>query len=286
MIEDALHVHRPVGATPGRAPCTQVSHDPTLRQLVTLRDGRTMTAVQLQMEYFEQARKFVEDRFGSDVDDVRPATCWSAGSRCSPGWSATRCRCRRRARLGRQAASCSRATASATAWTGTPPRLQLVDLQYADVRPEKGLYHRLVGPRPVRAHRSPTPRSGPPWTDPPEDTRAYFRGRCLDKYADDVAAASLGLGDLRRARPRSLQRVPDPGTAARHPGTTSKRCSTMPHRGGLVRAPCDGVWTAPLTRRWIPQSARRGDRRSFGGAWLALNGSGSSEHAVTGIEPE
>ena len=25
------------------------------------------------------------------------------------------------------------------------PRLQLVDLQYSDVRPEKGLYHRLVG---------------------------------------------------------------------------------------------------------------------------------------------
>src|SRR5947208_2848445 len=48
----------------------QVSHDPALRHLVTLRNGRKLTAVQLQMEYCEQARKFVEDRYGSDVDDV------------------------------------------------------------------------------------------------------------------------------------------------------------------------------------------------------------------------
>ena len=26
--------------------------------------------------------------------------------------------------------------------------------------------------------------------DPPEDTRAYFRGRCIDKYPDAIAAAS------------------------------------------------------------------------------------------------
>ncbi len=46
-----------------------ISHDPTLRQQVILRDGRKMTAVQLQMEYLDQARKFVEDRWGSDADE-------------------------------------------------------------------------------------------------------------------------------------------------------------------------------------------------------------------------
>ena len=45
-----------------------VSHDPTLRQLITLRDGRRLTAVQLQLEYLDLARKFVEDRYGSDAD--------------------------------------------------------------------------------------------------------------------------------------------------------------------------------------------------------------------------
>src|SRR3954468_17627408 len=69
MIEDGflsvdLVVDRPV------ATLHAVSHDPTLKQLVTLRNGRTLTAVQLQMEYAEQARKYVEDRHGSDVDEV------------------------------------------------------------------------------------------------------------------------------------------------------------------------------------------------------------------------
>src|SRR5690349_328668 len=45
-----------------------VSHDPTLRRTVTLQDGRSLTGVQLQLEYLDLARKFVEDRYGSDAD--------------------------------------------------------------------------------------------------------------------------------------------------------------------------------------------------------------------------
>ena len=57
-----LAVARPV------AELHTVSHDPSLKHLVTLASGRTVTAVQLQMEYCEQARKFVEDRYGADAD--------------------------------------------------------------------------------------------------------------------------------------------------------------------------------------------------------------------------
>src|SRR6476620_11395995 len=68
MIEDGfiavdLAVDQPVRTL------HQVSHDPTLKRLVTLRSGRTLTAVQLQMEYFELSRKYVEERFGADADD-------------------------------------------------------------------------------------------------------------------------------------------------------------------------------------------------------------------------
>src|ERR1700744_1999455 len=45
-----------------------VSHDPSLKHLVTLRDGRKMTAVQLQAEYLELARKYTEDKFGANAD--------------------------------------------------------------------------------------------------------------------------------------------------------------------------------------------------------------------------
>ena len=65
--------------------------------------------------------------------------------------------------------------------------------------------------------------------DPPEDTRAYFRGRCLAQYADRGRRRVLGLGDLRPAGRESLQRVPtiDPlrGTRA-HVGDLLDRCDT------------------------------------------------------------
>ena len=43
---------------------------------------------------------------------------------------------------------------------------------------------------------------------PPEDTRAYFRGRCLDKYADSVAAASWDSVIFDLPERESLQRIP------------------------------------------------------------------------------
>ena len=69
------------------------------------------------------------------------------------------------------------------------PRLELVDLQYADIRPDRGLalkleaagrLERLTTPDEVRRARERAP----------EDTRAYFRGECLRRYGDAVAAAS------------------------------------------------------------------------------------------------
>ncbi len=44
--------------------------------------------------------------------------------------------------------------------------------------------------------------------DPPDDTRAYFRGRCLEKYADAVAAASWDSVIFDLPGRESLQRVP------------------------------------------------------------------------------
>jgi len=64
---------------------------------------------------------------------------------------------------------------------------------------------------------------------PPEDTRAYFRGRCLDKYADSVAAASWDSVIFDLPERESLQRIPtlDPlrGTK-QHVQTLIDRCRT------------------------------------------------------------
>ena len=66
-------------------------------------------------------------------------------------------------------------------------------------------------------------------TNPPEDTRAYFRGRCLDQYADSIAAASWDSVIFDLPGRDSLQRVPtlEPlrGTKA-HVGPLLDRCAT------------------------------------------------------------
>ena len=81
MIEDRfltadLSVSRPV------ASLKQVSHDPTLTHLLEVGDGRTMTAVQLQWEYFHLAAALHRRAAGRRRSTRRPGTCLSAGSRC------------------------------------------------------------------------------------------------------------------------------------------------------------------------------------------------------------
>ena len=83
MIEDGfitrdLSVDGPVRAL--RA----ISHDPTLRQTLRLKDGRTLTGVQLQMEYLDLAKKYVEDRYGADADAPDPRRAGALGVGAGP----------------------------------------------------------------------------------------------------------------------------------------------------------------------------------------------------------
>ncbi len=68
-------------------------------------------------------------------------------------------------------------------------KLALLDLQYHDVDPEKGLYDRLAAAG--RMQRLFTDDDISSAIDrPPERTRAYFRGRCVAKYRDSLVAAN------------------------------------------------------------------------------------------------
>jgi Pup amidohydrolase len=85
-------------------------------------------------------------------------------------------------------------------------KLQLVDLQYHDVRMDRGLYYRLAAAgRVERLVAEQEILHGV--ANPPEDTRAYFRGRCLARYAPQIAAAGWDaiIFDIGR---ETLQRVP------------------------------------------------------------------------------
>jgi Pup amidohydrolase len=210
-----------------------VSHDPTLKYLVTLRDGRKMTALQLQTEYLELARKFTEDRYGSDVDPMTADVL--------ARWESVL------TRLAEDPMQLSREldwvaklellngyrSRDGLAWDA--PKLQLIDLQYSDVRQQRGLYNQIV--MRGRMERL-TDEQAIEWAidNPPEDTRAYFRGRCLRQYADSVAAASWDSVIFDVPGRESLQRVPtlEPlrGTKA-HVGALLDRCRTA---GELVAA--------------------------------------------------
>jgi proteasome accessory factor PafA2 len=225
MIEDKflatdLAIEAPV------AELRAISHDPACRHLVTLRNGRRMTAVQLQMEYLEVARKYTEDRFGADVDE--------ATADVLDRWESVL------TRLAEDPMTCARELDWVTklellegyrardglSWGH--PRLQLVDLQYSDVRPERGLYNKLAASgRMARLVSEERVRRAV--TSPPEDTRAYFRGRCLRQYPESVAAASWDSVIFDIPGRDSLQRVPtlEPlrGTKA-HVGALLDRCQT------------------------------------------------------------
>ncbi len=202
-----------------------VSHDPSLRHAITLADGRTITALELQGEYLDRARKFVDDRQGDDADEqtvdilarweslltrlggdvfqTARELDWVAKLRLLEGY---------RDRDGLD-------------WDSS--RLQLVDLQYSDVRPEKGLYNRLVSRGAMQTLLAPGAAESAV-SAPPEDTRAYFRGECLRRYGASVAAASWDsvIFDVGR---ESLVRVPmlEPLRGSRaHVGELLDRCST------------------------------------------------------------
>ncbi len=201
-----------------------ISHDPTLAHLIQLSDGRRLSAIQLQAEYLDRARKFVDDRFGDDADEqtvdvlarwesvltrlehdpmqLADELDWVAKLRLLNGY---------RERDGLD-------------WDS--PRLQLIDLQYADVRADKGLYNRLVARGAMKTLIG-ADDARASMDAPPRDTRAYFRGECLRRYGASVAAASWDsvIFDVGR---ESLVRVPmlepERGTFA-HVGALLDRCS-------------------------------------------------------------
>jgi proteasome accessory factor A len=178
----------------------RVSYDMQLTRPLDLADGRTMTALELQWEHLDLARKYAEERgleavggveIGREIlrrwEDVLSAlesdpmtlarqVDWVAKYRIISGY---------RERHG-------------LSWHDH--RLAAMDLQYHDVTPQRSLHARvgaeqLLDPDSVlRAV-----------TEPPETTRAYFRGKCLQRWSSSIAAANwdslvfdLGGDPLRR----------------------------------------------------------------------------------------
>ena len=183
MIEDRFLTRDLGGRAPGRARCAQVSHDPTLHAPGHAA-RRPPADRRPAADGVPRAGPQVRRRTATATTSTRrPRTCWPAGSRCSTRLETDPMLCATRAGLGGQAARCSSGYRDRDGLDWDDAKLQLIDLQYADVRPEKGLYHRLVGMGRMERLLDDAEIERAVH-EPPEDTRAYFRGRCLEQYAD------------------------------------------------------------------------------------------------------
>ena len=172
-----------------------VSHDLTCKLSLPMRNGTMMTAIDIQRCFWEAAQRYVEthadchptypgvvrewgtvlDRLAADPMDLNREIDWVMKMHLLRNYMDRR----------------------GSDWDD--PRIAMMDLQYHDIRPEKSLYailerngvaRRMLGEAEiVRAV-----------DEPPEDTRAYFRGQCLKKFKHQIFGVnwdsiSFNVGD-------------------------------------------------------------------------------------------
>jgi proteasome accessory factor A len=172
----------------------ETSHDPTCTKELQLDDGKRLTAVQIQAEYLEMALNYVATS-GADPMTKDILSKWEHVIDC----------------LGRDPMELDQQIdwvmkkslieqfmdRKSIGWDA--PQVHMLDLQYHDLRPEKGLYYILE--KQGRAERIVTDEEiSAAILKPPDDTRAYFRGECLKRYGAAVFGVnwdsiSFGVGD-------------------------------------------------------------------------------------------
>ena len=159
----------------------RVSRDLACTQKLQLDDHVThLTAIEIQRRYLERVAPYASDDGGREIialwgevldlletDPLSTAHLldWTAKLKLMEGL-------RQRAGIG---------------WDH--PKLALIDIQYSDIDPARGLYHALVrrGAMTTIADDAEVERAV---THAPESTRAYLRGGLLRRFSDDVVAAS------------------------------------------------------------------------------------------------
>lgn len=193
---EALALADPVGAV------RTVSRDLTLTARLALRDGRELTALQIQAA----CREAVLAALGEEAPDPETADVLAR-------WGSVL------DRLGTDPATCAREvewvakhrlieamrTRHHLGWDS--PRLAAMDIQWSDVRPERGLYHRLEAAGAVERLTT-DEEIDAAVTDPPPDTRAWFRGTVVSRFPAAVRAASWDSVVLDVGAEDGLLRIP------------------------------------------------------------------------------
>ncbi len=161
-----------------------VSHDPALQRTVGLRDGRRMRAIDIQWELLERARKYERERGLEAVGDEVGAEVLRRWEAVLTGLESDRASVATTVDwVAKERVLHAFADRHGLEWGDA--KLRAIDLQYHDMRPEKCLADR-VGLETIVSEAD----AETAMTEPPPTTRAYFRGRCLAKWPEDVVAAN------------------------------------------------------------------------------------------------
>ena len=214
----------------------QVSHDTTLTHVIDVSRGRRWTAIDMQRAFLENAWNYCQSRSDADFDEQTKEVLTLWGDHLD--------------RLDNDRMS----VASTIDWVAKlsllegyvrrdglawdDPRLHLVDLQYADIRSDKGLAARLEQRgRLVRMFDD--DEIDRARQQPPHDTRAYFRGECVRRYPESIAAASWDSVVFDIPQRESLLRVPTLEPTRGTHGHVSHILDASPDAASLIDALTD-----------------------------------------------
>jgi proteasome accessory factor A len=172
MIEDGFFDRDYSLQSPVQA-IRDISHDPTLRETIKLKDGRSISALDLQLEYLEYATRYVDSIDADDAtkDVLRKWTYILETLQTDP------------MQLNRELDWVikrewiqSYMDKNRLSWRD--PKISLMDLQYHDIRPDRGIYYRLAARDMVdRVTDDETIEAAK--HRPPQTTRARLRGEFI-----------------------------------------------------------------------------------------------------------
>jgi proteasome accessory factor A len=162
----------------------EISRNTDLKNKVKLRDGREYTAIQIQREYLQAATQYLASR---ETDEVTRDVLTKWGYVLDKLEEEPMHLSRELDWVIKKELLLSYMKKKNCGWDD--PRISLMDLQYHDLRLDRGLYYALERGNYVETivTQEDTVRAR---EIPPSDTRAYFRAMCLKKFSKEVYAAS------------------------------------------------------------------------------------------------
>ena len=170
------------------ASMSKVSYDTTMQQVLPMASGKSMRAIDIQYLYLDTIRTHlfagtepdpptqeILQLWQSTLDSLHDHTGEYSVAAQYVDW------------IAKYQLMQDYRNRDSLDWDS--PRLGLIDLQYSDIDPDRGIALKLMSRGSLRTIFT-ADQINTAVDQPPSDTRAYFRGECVRRYPQNVAAAS------------------------------------------------------------------------------------------------